>query len=232
MDRRLDPLYRLIPHELRGFPPIEETNYTWDQYDRALSEHEDQEMEEEALYGAEMEQARLLDEELQYRRYRMRFGQRRFRPSDNGTESIYIEIPLPENAPDGSFHSDYGQLSPSNERLKNFGYREHIRPWFDTLDPAPSTTSELEEAWQQQWRVENGFDAQPFTPPPSPLPPTHFIPSLTPDGDIHIIMRNFVNERDGPLLSKTHCLWYSRYLPQAIVLSVVLYVCWYDDAQV
>ena len=161
----MNPLYDMIPADLRGFPGIEETNYTWDEYDRAVSEHEDQEL---LNYNGDLEQAELEAEQLSYYRYRLRGGQLRFRPSDLGTEAIYqtFNVPLRPDAPDGSYHQDHGNLiSPTHKRLLSPHYREHTYPLYESLRPRPSNIDDLAYAWRQRWWLNHGQ-----TPNPSPIP--------------------------------------------------------------
>ena len=179
-DRRLDPVYALIPLELRGFPRFSETDLTRIQYLEALAAHEEQVIEDQELYGAEMEQSHLFNEELQYRRYRRRGGELRFRPSDTGTEARYEDIPLLADAPEGCYVFDYERLSPTIELLQDRNYRDHIRPWFHSLDPPPTTHTQLQDAWYRRSRAQLGIETPTTTPPSSPVITTSTIPPPTP----------------------------------------------------
>ena len=180
-DRRLDPVYALIPPELRGFPRFSETDLTRTQYLEALAAHELQVIEDqEELYGAEMGQSHLFNEELQYQRYRRRGGELRFRPSDIGTEARYEDIPLAADAPEGCYVFDYERLSPTIELLQDRNYRDHIRPWFHSLDPPPTTHTELQDAWYRRSRARLGIETPTTTPPSSPVITTSNIPPPTP----------------------------------------------------
>ena len=179
-DRRLDPIYALIPLELRGFPHFSETDFTRTQYLEALAAHELQVIEDQELYGTEMGQSHLFNEELQYQRYRRRGGELRFRPSDIGTEARYEDIPLAADAPEGCYVFDYERLSPTIELLQDCAYRDHIRPWFQSLDPPPTTHTELQDAWYRRSRARLGIETPITTPPSSPVIPTPIIPPPTP----------------------------------------------------
>ena len=172
-DPNYDPLYDMIPADLRGFPGIEETNYTWNEYDQALSDHEDQEA---LYYNGDLEQAELEAEQLSYYRYRLRGGQLRFRPSDLGTEAIYqtFNIPLSADAPDGSYHQDHGNLSPTYKRLLSWPYREHTYSLYESLRPRPTDIDQLAFAWRQRWWRTHDQTPNPSPPPvhPDAAPPT------------------------------------------------------------
>ena len=58
-------------------------------------------------------------EQEEYRRYRLRGGAKRFRPSDIGDEEIYRTLDLPpiNETSDGWYHNDHAHLSPTVDRL-------------------------------------------------------------------------------------------------------------------
>ena len=185
-DPNYDPLYDMIPEDLRGFPGIEETNYTWDEYDRAVSDHEDQDA---LYYNGDLEQAELEAEQLSYYRYRLRGGQLRFRPSDLGTEAIYqtYNVPLSPDAPDGSYHQDHGNLSPTYKRLLSWQYREHTYPLYESLRPRPTDIEQLAFAWRQRWWRTHDQTPNPSPPPvhPDAAPPTPPRPAPGPNDPYH-----------------------------------------------
>jgi hypothetical protein len=80
-------------------------------------------------------------EQEEHRRYRLRGGGKRFRPSDIGDEDIYrtLNLPLTNGATDGCYRDYHEHLSPSVDRLISWDYRQSIRPWYNNLSPRQQT---------------------------------------------------------------------------------------------
>jgi hypothetical protein len=81
-------------------------------------------------------------------------------------------------------------------RIILYEYRQHIRPWYDSLEPPPSTLTELGQLWIQNWTNTYGHDGATYSPredlidsnPASPVyitpansSPAHSIHSGEPD---------------------------------------------------
>ncbi len=129
-----DPLYQLIPQGFRPLTGTEEADRAWPNFDSEQSEHrEDPSIDLRDEYPDHFEEA----EQDEYRRYRLRGGEKRFRPSDIGDEDIYrtLNLPLPKGATDGGYLDDHEHLSPSVDRLISRDYRQSIRPWYNNLSP-------------------------------------------------------------------------------------------------
>ena len=144
-----DPIYQLIPPGIRR-DLTEEANREWPTYDSEQSEHSDdppRDLRDE--YPEHFEEV----EQDEYRRYRLRGGAKRFRPSDIGDEDIYraLNLPLPNGATDGCYLDDHEHLSPSVDRLISWDYRQSIRPWYNNLSPPPTNLAELEQRWLLNW---------------------------------------------------------------------------------
>lgn len=162
-----DPLFQLIPAGSRPLSDAEEANLLWTQYDSENSIiSEDPPINYREEYPEYYEE---FDRES-YRRYRLRGGEKRFRPSDTGDEALYRELkmPLKTDAADGSYHDDNVHLSPTVDRLCSWDYRQSIRPWYKTLDPPPATFEDLQYMWQRQWS----------STPESPIEVNHEGPAL------------------------------------------------------
>ena len=117
-------------------------------------------------------------EQEEYRRYRLRGGSKRFRPSDVGDEAIYrtLDLPLSNATTDGCYLDDHEHLSPTVDSLTSWEYRQSIRKWFNHLDPPPTTLGELEQLWllnRSHARGQRGASVQDSTPTDSLIaPPT------------------------------------------------------------
>jgi hypothetical protein len=84
-----DPIFQLIPPGSRPLTDADGANRNWPYYDSERSEQSDDPSidppDEYSTYFAEAEQE-------EYRRYRLRGGSKRFRPSDIGDEEIYCNL--------------------------------------------------------------------------------------------------------------------------------------------
>jgi hypothetical protein len=166
----------MIPQIQRGCLPMAMTNMTWSEYDAFQSDYEDMEGPDE-YDTTEIHEGRA---RYQYHQYRLRGGQRRYYPSDLGTEDIYqsIEQPLQTDAPLGLWQEDYERLSPNCDRLLSWDYRDALRPWFETLDPQPTSVDTLAQAWHQEWQRKHGTHPSDHPPPCNvhSSPPSSSIP--------------------------------------------------------
>ena len=91
-------------------------------------------------------------EQDEYRRYRIRGGEKRFRPSDIGDEDIYrtLNLPLSKGATDGCYLDDHEHISPTVDRLISWDYRQSIRPWYNNLSPPANKLSRIGAALAPQ----------------------------------------------------------------------------------
>ncbi len=142
----------------------EEANRAWPNYDSKQSEHsEDPSIDLRDEYPDHFEEA----EQDEYRRYRIRGGEKRFRPSDIGDEDIYstLNLPPPKSATDGCYLDDHEHLSPTVDHLISWDYRQSIRPWYNNLFPPPTNLAELEQRW-----LLNGAELTPYRSCPTRIP--------------------------------------------------------------
>ena len=150
-----DPIFQLIPQGLRPLTETEEAIRAGCHYDSEKSDHSvDPPIDLRDEYPEHFEEV----EQEEYRRYRIRGGAKRFRPSDIGDEEIYRTLDLPpiNETTDGWYHNDHAHLSPTVDRLASWDYRKSIRKWFNHLDPPPTTLVELKQLWLLNWSSSRG----------------------------------------------------------------------------
>ena len=156
-----DPIFQLIPLGSRPLTDNEEAARFWPHYDSDRSEHS-----EEPSIDPRDEYPEIFEalDQAEYRRYRLRGGVQRFRPSDIGDEPLYITYSLTESTTDGCYLDDYQHLCPNTKRIISYEYRQHIRPWFDSLEHLPTTLTELGQLWIQNWTNTFGQDGATYYP--------------------------------------------------------------------